>query len=153
GRRGGRHSAGAIGKVPMGHLAGRDAVLSTVGTDGRADLVVEERVTTAREATAVWITWETQPRNRSMARELGVPLYGVDFPGGRLRRQMRAITETVRVLRTARPAVVFAPNPSLVLTYLLLACRPLFGFRLVTDAHYGGVVDVTGSRLVQRLLN
>lgn len=88
-----------------------------------------------------------------MARELSVPLYVFDFHGGRIKRQLRAIRETLRLLRTRRPAVVFAPNPSLVLTYVLLACRFIFRYRLVCDAHYGGVVDVTGSRLVQRLLN
>jgi len=102
---------------------------------------------------AIWVTWETQPRNRSMSRELDVPLYVFDFRGGRVKRQLRAIRETLRVLWARRPAVVFAPNPSLVLTYVLLACRYLFRYRFVCDAHYGGVVDVTGSRLVQRLLN
>lgn len=102
---------------------------------------------------AIWVTWETQPRNRSMARELGVPLHVFDFGGGRARRQLRAISATLRLLWTTRPSVVFASNPSLVLTYLLLACRAVLRYRLVSDAHYGGVVDVTGSRLVQRLLN
>lgn len=102
---------------------------------------------------AIWVTWETQPRNHSMSRELDVPLHVFDFRGGRVQRQLRAIRETLRLLWSRRPAVVFAPNPSLVLTYMLLMCRHLFGFRFVCDAHYGGVVDVTGSRLVQRLLN
>lgn len=110
-------------------------------------------MTTSATGRGVWLTWETQPRNRSMARELGLPLHEFDFPGSRVRRQLRALGATLRLLVTARPSVVFAPNPSLVLTYLLLACRAPFGFRLVTDAHYGGVVSVTGSRLVQRLLD
>ncbi len=87
-----------------------------------------------------------------MARELGVPLHILEFRGGRIRRQLRAVAATIRLLYAARPAVVFAPNPSLVLTYLLLLCRTVFRFVLVSDAHYGGVVDVTGSRAVQRLL-
>jgi glycosyltransferase involved in cell wall biosynthesis len=88
-----------------------------------------------------------------MARELGVPLHEFDFPGSRLQRQVRALVSTLSLLLKARPSVVFAPNPSLVLTFLLLACRALFRFRLVTDAHYGGVISVTGSRLIQRLLD
>ncbi|HKW09368.1 MAG TPA: glycosyltransferase, partial [Gemmatimonadaceae bacterium] len=110
-------------------------------------------MSTITKGNALWLTWETQPRNRSMARELGVPLYVFDFHGSRLKRQLRAIAATLRLLWTARPAVVFAPNPSLILTYLLLACRVVFRYRYVCDAHYGGVVDVTGSRFVQRLLN
>ena len=102
---------------------------------------------------AVWIAWETQPRNRSMARELGIPLHEFDFGGSRASRQLRATLGTLRLLRQARPRVVFAPNPSLVLTYLLLALRSVFGFRLISDAHYGGVVAVTGSKTLQRLLD
>jgi hypothetical protein len=56
------------------------------------------------------------------------------------------------LLRDAEPKVVFASNPSLVLTLLLLALRPLFGYQLVSDAHYGGVVSVD-STLLQRILN
>jgi glycosyltransferase involved in cell wall biosynthesis len=88
-----------------------------------------------------------------MARELGVPLHEFDFAGPRLRRQLKAIAATLRLLARVRPAVVFASNPSLVLTFLMLACRPLFQFRLASDAHYGGVVSVTGSRMLQRVLN
>ncbi len=104
-------------------------------------------------ATAVWITWESQPRNRSMSRELGVPLHELAFSGSRLSRQWRSIRATLRVLRRERPDVVFASNPSLVLTFVLLACRAWFGYRFVSDAHYGGVVAVNGGATVQRLLD
>lgn len=110
-------------------------------------------MTATRKSGAIWVAWESQPRNRSMARELGVPLHAFDFKGGRASRQLRAAYATVRLLWSERPSVVFAPNPSLVLTFLLLVCRPLFRYRLATDAHYGGVVAVTGSRLIQRLLD
>ena len=102
---------------------------------------------------AIWIAWETQPRNRSMARELGIPLHEFDFRGSRVSRQFRAMLGTLRLLWRARPRVVFAPNPSLVMTYLLLGVRRVLGFRLISDAHYGGVVAVTGSRMLQRLLD
>jgi glycosyltransferase involved in cell wall biosynthesis len=103
--------------------------------------------------TAVWITWESQPRNRSMARTLGVPLYEFCFTGARARRHLKAIAATLRLLLRDRPTVVFASNPSLVLTYVMLACRLVLGFRFVSDAHYGGVVAVTGSALLQRFLD
>ena len=102
---------------------------------------------------AIWITWESQPRNRSMARELQVPLHELIFGGSRLTRQSRAIAATLRVLLRTRPDVVFASNPSLVLTFLLLACRMIFRFRFASDAHYGGVVSVSGSAAIQRALD
>src|SRR5688572_8228462 len=123
-----------------------------MGSAGRVRRV-EGPVSRADGGRAVWITWEVQPRNRSMARELGVPLHELDFSGRRVRRQLRACTATVRLLWRARPSVVFASNPSLVLTLLLLALRRPLRFRLASDAHYGGVVSVTGSRLLQRILD
>lgn len=102
---------------------------------------------------AFWITWELQPRNRSMARELGIPLHELSFSGPRLARHFKSVVSTLRLLLRERPSVVFSSNPSLVLTYLLLVCRRLFGFRHTIDAHYGGVVSVSGSRLIQRLLD
>ena len=102
---------------------------------------------------AIWVTWASQPRNCSMARELGVPMHKFEFRRGRAGRWLRASAATIRLLWKTRPSVVFAPDPSLVLTYLLLLCRPFFRYRFVSDAHYGGVVDVRGSRLVQGLLD
>lgn len=104
-------------------------------------------------AGAVWVTWESQPRNRSMARALGVPLHEYCFTGARARRHLMALTKTLALLIRRRPSVVFASNPSLVLTYVLLACRAVFRFRFASDAHYGGVVAVTGSGLIQRALD
>ena len=88
-----------------------------------------------------------------MARALGVPLHEYCFTGARARRHFMALTRTVALLVRRRPTVVFASNPSLVLTYVLLACRMVFRFRFASDAHYGGVVAVTGSELVQRALD
>jgi glycosyltransferase involved in cell wall biosynthesis len=59
----------------------------------------------------------------------------------------------VRLLLGQRPRVVFASNPSLILTYFLLAARLILRFRFVSDAHYTGVVSVSGSHFVQRLLD
>jgi glycosyltransferase involved in cell wall biosynthesis len=110
-------------------------------------------VTPSEAGRAVWITWESQPRNLSMARELGVTLHIFDFQGSRASRQLRAAIATVRVLLATRPSVVFASNPSLVLTFLLLVFRSLLRFRFVSDAHYGGVVSVSGNGYFQWLLD
>jgi glycosyltransferase involved in cell wall biosynthesis len=88
-----------------------------------------------------------------MARALGVPLHEFCFSGARARRHFMALTRTVGLLLRRRPSVVFASNPSLVLTYVLLACRAIFRFRFASDAHYGGVVAVTGSAMIQRALD
>jgi hypothetical protein len=47
--------------------------------------------------------------------------------------------ETVQLLRTHRPELLFVQNPSLVLTVLAVLCRSLFSYSLVVDAHNEGV--------------
>lgn len=101
----------------------------------------------------VWVAWESQPRNRSMARELGATFREFPYSGPAVLRYLQSLWATTRFLLRARPSVVCAPNPSLVLTYWLLLLRPLLSYRLVSDAHYGGVVSYDGSRARQRLLN
>ncbi|MBJ6727567.1 glycosyltransferase family protein [Geomesophilobacter sediminis] len=100
----------------------------------------------------VWITWENQVRNESMSRVLNARLFVITDHGNRLARYLRCGWRTVAVLKQEQPAVVFAQNPSIVLILLLLVLRPLFGFTLVSDAHYVGVRSVR-SRAYQRLLD
>jgi hypothetical protein len=101
----------------------------------------------------VWITWESQPRNQSMARELGATLFEVVRRGPRPLRYWRCAWATVRILLRTRPRVVFVPNPSFVLTYVMLVMRGILGFRLAIDAHYGGIIAVNGRPSLQRLLD
>jgi glycosyltransferase involved in cell wall biosynthesis len=102
---------------------------------------------------AVWITWERQLRNRSMASRLGIPLFEIERRGSRLLGYARGLAATWRVLATRRPGVVFAANPSLVLAYFLLLLRPIFRYRLVMDAHFAGVLAFDGSRVRQAVLD
>jgi hypothetical protein len=102
---------------------------------------------------AIWITWEKQIRNRSMAAMLGVDLYVISHDHGRLRRYLYCAFDTISTIRKAKPDVVFAQNPSIVLNYLLLFWRYLFNFKLVIDAHFGGVTAYNGSYLFQKALD
>lgn len=85
-----------------------------------------------------------------MAAGLGVPLHELDLGGPRPWRYLRCIFRTVGILASRRPAIVYAPNPSLVLTLMLIALRPVFGYRHVSDSHYAGTV--ASSPLKQWLL-
>lgn len=88
-----------------------------------------------------------------MARDLGVPLHEILYKGQRLARYLMSVSATVKVIVRERPRVVFASNPSFVLTAALIMLRPFMRFRLISDAHYGGVVAVTGSRMLQKTLD
>jgi glycosyltransferase involved in cell wall biosynthesis len=56
-------------------------------------------------------------------------------------------------LRRARPSIVIATNPSIVLGLLLLGVRRWFGFALVSDAHFVGLRSLRGQPLMQRVLD
>ena len=101
----------------------------------------------------LWLTWEKQVRNRSMSRELGVPLFVILSDRGRIARYASCINKTIGLLYREKPSIVICQNPSIVLTLLLLFLRSLFGFKLCIDAHFGGIDDWTGSNTFQRVLD
>lgn len=101
----------------------------------------------------VWIAWEDQIRNVSMSSGLGAKLFVLLSSRGRLMRYMSCSCRTVAILWRERPSVVFAPNPSIVLTYLLLAMKYAFQYKFVIDAHFAGVVAPRGHRLFQGALD
>ncbi|TVP60390.1 MAG: hypothetical protein EA349_01335, partial [Halomonadaceae bacterium] len=98
---------------------------------------------------ALWITWEKQRRNHSMSRLLGVPLYELISHRGRLNRYFTLSWQTLRLIKQKKPATVFAQNPSIVLSLLVvIASRPL-NFRVVIDEHNTGLFPQEGrSRLL-----
>ena len=101
----------------------------------------------------IWITWEKQIRNRSMSKSLNIPLYEIIISQSRILRYVKCVTMTVKILLYIKPEIVLCSNPSLILTLILLAIRHSLKFKVVIDAHYGGVVAYNGSSIFQKLLN
>jgi glycosyltransferase involved in cell wall biosynthesis len=101
----------------------------------------------------IWITWERQIRNRSMSEALRVPLFEIISSRSRIGRYASCISRTLEVLYRERPSIVICQNPSLVLTFFLLKLKPIFGFKVVIDAHFGGVEAYNGSEVFQRILD
>lgn len=101
----------------------------------------------------IWLTWEKQIRNRSMTRELGVPLFEILSDRRRVTRFASCIGRTMALLSREKPAVVICQNPSVVLTLLLLWLRPFFRFKMGIDAHFGGIDSSNGSEVPQWVLD
>ncbi len=101
----------------------------------------------------VWITWENQVRNKSLSARLGAELHILLSGRSCLARYAVCSWKSLSVIWKRRPSVVFAPNPSLVLAYLLMLLKHLFRFRFVIDAHYAGIVAPNGNRLFQKALD
>ncbi len=91
------------------------------------------------EARAIWITWEKQIRNQSMAQELGVPLYEFISERTRMFRYVELSLRTLGALRENKPEVLFVQNPSIVLSFIAILVRPFFGFKAVVDCHNSGL--------------
>lgn len=103
--------------------------------------------------TKIWLTWEKQIRNRSMSKTLNIKLYEVLSEETRLVRYAVCILKSIEIIKKNRPKIVISPNPSLILTFIMLLSRHIFGFKHVIDAHYGGIEAYNNSRLFQIALD
>lgn len=102
---------------------------------------------------AIWVTWEKQVRNRSMSSALGVPIFEIDLPRDRLRRYVSGLWRTLSVLKNCRARIVIVQNPSVVLTCLALLLSRVFDYKVVVDAHFGGVEAFNKNRIFQLVLD
>lgn len=101
----------------------------------------------------IWITWERQLRNKSMSSLLGVELFEITSQYPKLFRYFFCAIKTVWVVFKEKPSLVICQNPSTILTYFLLLIKKLFRFRLVVDAHFGGIDARHKNRFLQIIIN
>jgi len=93
----------------------------------------------------LWITWESQVRNRSMSTQLGAHLLELDVSGGPLKRYALCIARTIVWTWRWRGGIIFVQNPSIVLATLALLLRPLLRYTLIMDAHNAGIYPAEGT--------
>lgn len=97
----------------------------------------------------MWLTWENQRRNRSLSRLLGVPLFELTSQQGRLKRYLTLSRKTLNLLRQQKPHTVFAQNPSILLSLLVVLAKRRWHYRAVIDEHNAGLFPLEGrSRLL-----
>ena len=124
-----------------------------VGPESREVRLSEPENYVEDKSAAVWIDWAHNLRTHTLGARLDVEVLEIRIGGSRLLRYLRSMWRTVRAIHRARPGVVIATNPSLLLGLLLLALRRWYGFSLVSDAHYVGIRALRGGRLVQGVLD
>ena len=97
---------------------------------------------------AIWLTWEVQRRNRSLAKAVSATLHELRHSGGRLARYCALIPRTFALVRRERPAVIYYQNPSIILAALLATMKALrlTRARLIGDFHNAGVYPPAGAR-------
>jgi glycosyltransferase involved in cell wall biosynthesis len=100
----------------------------------------------------VWLTWFWHRRTQGICDRWKIPLVIVPKKSrGALGRAAQAM-RTLRALFVLRPRVLVVQNPSLGLTLLGIVCKPLFGYRLVVDAHNEAVHPFNRTGSIARAL-
>lgn len=106
-----------------------------------------------RDTKRIWFTWEIQRRNRSMAKVLNMPFYELISKRKGLLRYVELLYRTFVVIISVRPRVVFAQNPSIVLSLFVIILKPFFGYKVVIDEHNAGVFPAEGKSKVLTLIS
>lgn len=102
------------------------------------------RISARNNNRAAWITWESQVRNRSMARVLNIPLYEFASSASRLLRYPILSYRTCRVIFKNRIKILFVQNPSIVLSFLAICLKQILHIQVLIDAHNSGIYPLEG---------
>jgi len=92
----------------------------------------------------VWISWEVQTRNRSMASAIGIPLKELISDKPRLFRYMILLWRTTILLWNYRGKRVFVQNPSIVLAFWAVCLKSIFRIKVIVDFHNSGLFPLEG---------
>ena len=97
----------------------------------------------------IWLTWEVQRRNRSLAKAVGATLHEMLYSGNALARYCVLMWRTFRVVRRDKPPVIYYQNPSLILSALLATLKflRLTRAKLIGDFHNAGVHPPASGRV------
>jgi glycosyltransferase involved in cell wall biosynthesis len=91
-----------------------------------------------------WITWEIQVRNRSMAKNFGVPLYELIVNKSRWLKYPTLIVETLQIIFGKKIDLLFVQNPSIVLSLVAVLLKQMTSLRVIVDAHNAGIYPLEG---------
>lgn len=94
----------------------------------------------------IWISWQKHRRTESICARLEIPLKIFLSQREGLARYLLLSLKTLSFLIRTRPHVLIVQNPSLILSAVSLLARPVFGYRLVVDAHNEGVKPYINTR-------
>lgn len=92
----------------------------------------------------IWITWEVQRRNRSMAGALNATLHELVLNATAWQRYPVLILKTISLVWRTRPELVFSQNPSIVLSVLMITLGKILSIPVVIDAHNAGLFPAEG---------
>ena len=92
----------------------------------------------------VWITWEQQRRNQTMAAAFDAKLILMDVAASRPVRYAICTVRTLHAIASNKPSVVFVQNPSFVLVVVAATVCSIAGIPFVIDAHNSAIFPLDG---------
>ena len=93
----------------------------------------------------IWLTWETQTRNRSLSSQMGATLLEKDSKLTSFLRYPYLIIWTAVLLLTNKAKIVFVQNPSLILSFMtVLLGKILLKKHVIVDAHNIALEPIDG---------
>jgi len=104
----------------------------------------------------IWITWESQRRNRELSGALGFAIYELDFIDrieNRIWKYLEGIIRTVSIYLRERPDIVICQNPSLILSIFTVILKPILRYRVIVDAHNAGLFPNEGKSRILTFLS
>ncbi|MEJ2619805.1 MAG: glycosyltransferase [Candidatus Thiodiazotropha sp.] len=93
---------------------------------------------------ALWITWESQRRNKTLSKALGLELYQLEINAHRIFRYPVLLFKTFWLYATKKPRYIFAQNPSIILATFTVLYGLVFNKKIIIDAHNAGVYPFEG---------
>jgi len=96
----------------------------------------------------IWVTWETQRRNRTLSALVNAKLIEFDLDLPAWKRYPIAMWKTLSCIASEKPRIIFAQNPSLVLAYLTVFYANILGKKIIIDAHNAGLFPAEGRHLI-----
>jgi len=103
-------------------------------------------------ANSLFLTWVDHRRTTEIAQHLGTKKVVLTTPRRGIARYFTLAGRTIGVLRRERAHLLIVQSPSLVLSLLALALRPLFRYALVVDAHNEAVEPYLHPNALMRAL-
>lgn len=99
-------------------------------------------------STRIWVTWEKQRRNATIASALNCRLFEFDLRYHRFLRYPIALVLTLVTFVKERPSLIFVQNPSIVLSAFAVAYGRLLGIPVIVDTHNAGVDPLDGKSAI-----
>jgi glycosyltransferase involved in cell wall biosynthesis len=93
----------------------------------------------------IWITWESQRRNKSLSKKLNAKYFEVITNKPSFIRYPINLIKTLFIFLKEQPQQIFVQNPSIVLALFSVVFSKIMHSPIIVDAHNAGVYPLEGT--------